>query len=119
MRISDWSSDVCSSDLVGMGLAGRVRRLAGALQQKLMLIRTDAPQDMRREHAIDHPHMVGHPHMAVTARIARSHAIELDGNRHRPAQPVHPGAAGGDSAHITTKTDPTRSSLTTLALSHA
>src|SRR3546814_8177450 len=89
-----------------MGLAGRVRRLAGALQQKLMLIRTDAPQDMRRENAIDHHHMVGHPHMAVTARIARSPAIEIDGDRESNAHPAHLGEQGRVYSDIRTKIEP-------------
>src|SRR3546814_8483943 len=61
---------------------------------------------MRRANAIDHHHMVGHPHMAVTARIARSPAIELDGDRDRTAHPVHLGAQGRVYSDIRRKIDP-------------
>src|SRR3546814_7066060 len=45
MRISDWSSDVCSSDLVGVGGAGeahRARRAVAAEELHAVLVQGDA-----------------------------------------------------------------------------
>src|SRR3546814_11113300 len=43
MRISDWSSDVCSSDLRRLGpRAPGLRRLGGRLQKRLQLIVRDS-----------------------------------------------------------------------------
>src|SRR3546814_5437642 len=44
MRISDWSSDVCSSDLVKPGIEVRSRRVGGATYQVPVEVRPDRAQ---------------------------------------------------------------------------
>src|SRR3546814_1151352 len=51
MRISDWSSDVCSSDLAAYGEPAAVRRTAGLYRQSCRrprpAVRRDVPADRR------------------------------------------------------------------------
>src|SRR3546814_8348966 len=37
MRISDWSSDVCSSDLLAVGISGAIQHLAGMKDSKVIV----------------------------------------------------------------------------------
>src|SRR3546814_6505950 len=68
MRISDWSSDVCSSDLTGRGDAGRlarrdpagrragaVRAAAGLPHGPLRAERHSSRRWLQRLHAVDQP----------------------------------------------------------------
>src|SRR3546814_3108169 len=55
MRISDWSSDVCSSDLLGAGRIGRVHaiNIAGHARSQLIAVSAvdaDAAQSLAGEH---------------------------------------------------------------------
>src|SRR3546814_20461210 len=70
MRISDWSSDVCSSDLVGHG--------AKAGLAKAVL----APALELRGHLV--------PPIGALARPAgdRGHVVEAEGQQHRLLQPL-------------------------------
>src|SRR3546814_13585217 len=68
MRISDWSSDVCSSDLlVGVGLAEHLQRLGGefCLRHLAVTVRVKL-----REHVASHlamTHVVAAHYLAVAA----------------------------------------------------
>src|SRR3546814_12891659 len=71
MRISDWSSDVCSSDLGRAGGAQRSRRKPGAAQQP------------PRQEARADPYPRGHaPHLAAIERRGRGRAAD---RHHRAA----------------------------------
>src|SRR3546814_10858177 len=54
MRISDWSSDVCSSDLLPPDVAAR-RDERGAAQGARRLFRADDRADENRDRGIDRP----------------------------------------------------------------
>src|SRR3546814_7988175 len=57
MRISDWSSDVCSSDLHDLGIAAGEEPVAAFLERRLqfLVIVDDAVEDERQpEFGIDH-----------------------------------------------------------------
>src|SRR3546814_1857153 len=60
MRISDWSSDVCSSDLVD-DRAPRTVAIPGNAGGDLGLRRSDRGDDRRREASSCHSHEAGHP----------------------------------------------------------
>src|SRR5262245_63468289 len=54
--LSDWSSDVCSSDLIGLGLRADLRvavHLAGRRQQEAGALRLGEPQAVVRPQAAD------------------------------------------------------------------
>src|SRR3546814_18534783 len=70
MRISDWSSDVCSSDLIGAGQRARQRATFGRLARELALLgiqrRVVVPPGMDDALAIDQQQM-----LAPCAQIER------------------------------------------------
>src|SRR3546814_18190321 len=75
MRISDWSSDVCSSDLRNPANVGRVLLDEGAIEQRL---------DQRRERGIDSREDRGGDkrddhHLPVRQRLAEQTAIRGTG----------------------------------------
>src|SRR3546814_6069915 len=99
MRISDWSSDVCSSDLLeGVGVVAVVREMAvvGREQERVAALRPGIgvdPQELpgRRRQALE----------LLAADEAVHHRVELpapgsprDALRREQAQPVNP--AGRD-----------------------
>src|SRR3546814_6027602 len=71
MRISDWSSDVCSSDLQRIGFGQRL-----AVDRKVAVLERD-PVAADRDHALDQPHAVArrleHRDVAAAGFIARHH----------------------------------------------
>src|SRR3546814_4102713 len=81
MRISDWSSDVCSSDLDAVARAGasaaRSRLLAGARAAEGGAFRPDAAVPRRAREA----GQPAHPHRRV-ARRARATENRSTGDRH-------------------------------------
>src|SRR3546814_8243965 len=54
MRISDWSSDVCSSDIIRHALAGRWRQLRAFQRQQIALVRDAAGKACQVAIAADH-----------------------------------------------------------------
>src|SRR3546814_8060625 len=79
MRISDWSSDVCSSDLVGMALHHKICHTLGGL--------CDLPH--AETHSIILPHAMAYNHVATDAMARIARALGVEGN----AAVAMPGAA--------------------------
>src|SRR3546814_19686851 len=100
MRISDWSSDVCSSDLLDRGTLGsrygRSRLPAGCL--------------WRIEAGAAPPHGLGHPARARSGEIGRQHDLavarrqgvdgaedDAEGQEHRELSPIAALRADADA----------------------
>src|SRR3546814_4994344 len=64
MRISDWSSDVCSSDLRGVGLPEMERRPALALQRD--------PNVFEQRKVGEHRGDLKRPHQPLTGDVGRT-----------------------------------------------
>src|SRR3546814_4784843 len=81
MRISDWSSDVCSSDLDGVIFVKALLRLGGGLDVPFDQRRADGGRDLMRKHRL------------AGARLAlhQQRAAERDRRVHRDLQVL-----GGD-----------------------
>src|SRR3546814_17701996 len=100
MRISDWSSDVCSSDLRRLGpRAPGLRRLGGRLQKRLQLIVRDSARielRLARDRLGEQPAVVlardlHHPE-AAEVRRGELGIAELEA---APAQAQHELGEGG------------------------
>src|SRR3546814_11861894 len=79
MRISDWSSDVCSSDLGTTWPAGRLRRpllICRALRRRLA--------ERQEERFMDDDSRLGHFEQELSAIIGDALARELVVYAHRP-----------------------------------
>src|SRR3546814_19809580 len=74
MRISDWSSDVCSSDL-GKLLGDRSQRRAGRDADEQALLPRRAAGIFLRVVRIDLDHPVQHPRMEVGGHEARAYPL--------------------------------------------
>src|SRR3546814_14075556 len=94
MRISDWSSDVCSSDLQDRGGRRRIRLAAIAAQRKLRALR-------RIDHVggghFDHPAdpLVSEAWHDLSARLARLAQIGRASGRERVCQYVSISVVAG------------------------
>src|SRR3546814_2675405 len=92
MRISDWSSDVCSSDLVPCHLS--FLRSAGERQQRLderVEDRIDAEEEDREHRGHDDDHHRGHHRLAAVGPhhfpgLGLNLPDELDRGRFRPVR---------------------------------
>src|SRR3546814_1416278 len=92
MRISDWSSDVCSSDLVKIGRDGQFGRIASAVLPNAAQIGVDADyRSILTEARRDLGQVVG----ALNAQPRQCAAFER-GNRDRHLLQVFRTAIGGD-----------------------
>src|SRR3546814_4816128 len=85
MRISDWSSDVCSSDLVkdqlspaAQGEPFQVPRLMTRIQGELEFADTDVFMEFHDWSLLDHSPKLGEREFAIR-ETARSFEIDLDG----------------------------------------
>src|SRR3546814_20491631 len=72
MRISDWSSDVCSSDLAGPGGGGQLGGVHGLACQRLVQAELVADQDERGAHGRAHV-VQGTPEEGVEAGFVDWH----------------------------------------------
>src|SRR3546814_4810528 len=83
MRISDWSSDVCSSDLRDLGVFERTLHGVGGGEHALVLATGQQPADDRNvsEHAVDR--IGGHQRTAQIGSIAVQvdRALDRDAER--------------------------------------
>src|SRR3546814_3395438 len=84
MRISDWSSDVCSSDLFGIGIgAGQLLLAEHAVDHAV----ADSAGGVRRAYAL----AIRHPVVTVDAR-PRDHRASAEREGAKTAQAIHAGS---------------------------
>src|SRR3546814_5265305 len=81
MRISDWSSDVCSSDLVGGG--DGVRPAAGAVRRGSWLWRRQRRGKLRRQHS-GHAGLAGKDHRRSEERRVGKECVSTCRSRWSP-----------------------------------
>src|SRR3546814_4948138 len=91
MRVSDWSSDVCSSDLTGAGCVGHDFQLAGCLG-----VADHFPGDDLG--ARDHQARIGIPQRALDDALVDQRHQLLHLLRRDHLDPAAEGAAGADPA---------------------
>src|SRR3546814_10978702 len=87
MRISDWSSDVCSSDLVGLVERDEARHPAIAEIFMVERVEDAGAADVREAHYGQRPHMLVPQHGFEPARERRIDEQRVE---------IHGGFGGGD-----------------------
>src|SRR3546814_13083905 len=103
MRISDWSSDVCSSDLAGDGGVEEIAGAAGRVDQGAVLAAVEVGRAETGHEVLQRQHGLGVAAVAGDGGDALAgHALQVLGDGLACDAPGHRPAAAGAAAQLRT-----------------